>query len=120
VLFFITVMAGLAVRMAPLGLPAVVGEVRRIDDVGGDDLLDRLDCAVAVASAGLWGWSRGRLLRGLSFSSCITRRGWTHSGWTLPGMILLGTRSSPCGTLCVLGCDRRCGVAGWEDSAVGG
>ena len=89
VLFFITVMAGLAVRMVPLGLPAVVVKY------GGSMLWAVM--IYWIASTALSQWSllvvaliSGAIATGVEFFKLYHSPGMDAFRLTLPGMILLG------------------------------
>ena len=89
VLFFITVMAGLAVRMAPLGLPAVVVKY------GGSMMWAVMIYWIASTALLLWrlpvvGLIAGAIATGVEFFKLYHSPGMDAFRLTLPGMILLG------------------------------
>ena len=89
VLFFITVMAGLAVRMAPLGLPAVVVKY------GGSMLWAVMIYWIASTALLQWrlpvvGLVAGAIATGVEFFKLYHSPGMDAFRLTLPGMILLG------------------------------
>ena len=89
VLFFITVMAGLAVRMAPLGLPAVVVKY------GGSMMWAVMIYWIASTALLQWrlpvvGLVAGAIATGVEFFKLYHSPGMDAFRLTLPGMILLG------------------------------
>ena len=89
VLFFITVMAGLAVRMAPLGLPAVVVKY------GGSMLWAVMIYWIVSTALARWrlpvvGLVAGAIATGVEFFKLYHSPGMDAFRLTLPGMILLG------------------------------
>ena len=88
-LFLVTVMAGLAVRMAPLGLPAVVVKY------GGSMLWAVMIYWVVSAALPRWrltvvGLVAGAVATGVEFFKLYHSPAMDAFRMTLPGMILLG------------------------------
>jgi hypothetical protein len=88
-LFLVTVMAGLAVRMAPLGLPAVVVKY------GGSMLWAVMIYWVASTALARWrlpvvGLIAGAIATGVEFFKLYHSPAMDAFRLTLPGMILLG------------------------------
>jgi hypothetical protein len=88
-LFLVTVMAGLAVRMAPLGLPAVVVKY------GGSMLWAVMIYWIVSAALARWrltvvGLVAGTIATGVEFFKLYHSPGMDAFRLTLPGMILLG------------------------------
>ncbi len=117
-LFLVTVIAGLAVRMAPLGLPTVLVKY------GGSMLWAVMIYWVVSTALARWrlpvvGLAAGAVATAVEFFKLYHSPGMDAFRLTLPGMILLGRYFLRAGHRGVLDCDWRCGVGRWGDSAGG-
>jgi hypothetical protein len=113
-LFLVTVMAGLAVRMAPLGLPAVVVKY------GGSMLWAAMIYWIVSAALARWrlpvvGLAAGAIATAVEFFKLYHSPGMDAFRLTLPGMILLGRHFS---VRDIVAYWVAIGVAAWLDGRI--
>jgi hypothetical protein len=113
-LFLATVMAGLAVRMAPFGLPAVV------EKYGGSMLWAVMIYWIVSAALARWrlpvvGLVAGAVATGVEFFKLYHSPGMDAFRLTLPGMILLGRTFS---VRDIVAYWVAIGVAAWVDGGI--
>ena len=114
VLFFITVMAGLAVRMVPLGLPAVVVKY------GGSTMWAVMIYWIASTALPRWrlpvvALISGTIATAVEFFKLYHSPGMDAFRMTLPGMILLGRTFS---VRDIAAYWVAIGVAAWVDGGI--